>query len=1144
MDREAWNENAFAGEPVLTAEEILAEYWAEEAATAGRTGAAADTRVSEALSPSEAEDDVRIYEPGRRRARSAAGSEPALPRSEKPRSEKPRSEQLRSEKPRKAKGPDPGEHLRALGGSLESGLQELGQGVKRTLSGLRREKAVPPARERRVREERPARSRKAERPREPVPEREELSAGELSLDQILAEYYGEQTPTADPPPERIVPRKPAGSERKDPPPPPPARETPAADRSPVRDKPEPSLPPREEARGASAQDSRVKREAAPRRDPSAGRAQAPAGKEREPEPASAPPRPRKRREEDWDIDISHMSIDEIIAEVQLGGDGSEDAPVREENSLKQAPPREQEPLPRERESGTESRRDRMARDARSFIREMEGSGYAGLKDESAYEKPADSGRINWETGPGREELLFSGAAGTAASRREEEVDPRFRMDGSPEKRLRYGGQEIDLGPEEDYVPPKAQQEAAASRRKAASAEEEKGEEEAVGRGEKILRRLLGSRKKPSRDPSPEPAVQPEESLSPRNEPAAAPQEGAPEEAAPGEQLRELKDRDEDYAPAGDYTAEQVELPPDRGDDFPSFGQYLVGLVSGLLIRARGMGGKAAATVEDDSEELGPEVSPAQGMSYYGSFTRFLRLRLRIGGVLLFFMAWITLGLPVSGALRSIPVASAMLLGLQLCVMLLCLDIVTNAAVNLARPRFGADSLAALCCVLTSLDALAVAVSGFGSPHIPLCLLSSLSLLAVLASSLLSTRALRKTLRVPAIGKRPYSVTGESRLTGEDLTLIKSDRPIKGFVRRAEEMPPDESAFLRAAPALLLLALVLSLITALVKKSFGDLLYILTALLSPAVPLTALLCFALPFFLGSGRIFGSGAAIAGWSGLCDVGRSDNLIVTDRDLFPEGSIRMGTMRILAQSRPEEILTYAGSILAASGIGFSSCFAEQMEKYGCSMKQVENFRFLPGGGMRGIIDRQVILCGGEELMRLMNVRVPSTLMSNTTVLLAVDGILQGIFSLEYEGLSSVRHALLHLMRSSRHPVFAVRDFNVSPAMLHQCFDLATDGYDFPPYVDRFALSEVSPAEDSKVAAVLCREGLHPLVHMADAGRSMFMAVRANLAITLPAAFLGVLLVFGKLVSAGSVSVFFLLLILLACMIPVLLISLFCRR
>ena len=72
-------------------------------------------------------------------------------------------------------------------------------------------------------------------------------------------------------------------------------------------------------------------------------------------------------------------------------------------------------------------------------------------------------------------------------------------------------------------------------------------------------------------------------------------------------------------------------------------------------------------------------------------------------------------------------------------------------------------------------------------------------------------------------------------------------------------------------------------------------------------------------------------------------------------------------------------------------------------------------------------------------------------------------------------VNDTLVELVRSSRHPVFAVRDFNINPEMLHNTFDISTDGYDFPPYADRLELS--TPTDDKKtrnIAAIICSETL----------------------------------------------------------------------
>ncbi|MBQ9661708.1 MAG: hypothetical protein IJV40_00995 [Oscillospiraceae bacterium] len=672
---------------------------------------------------------------------------------------------------------------------------------------------------------------------------------------------------------------------------------------------------------------------------------------------------------------------------------------------------------------------------------------------------------------------------------------------------------------------------------------EETEEEPEGGISKLMRRFGvrsgNSKKRALNEPK---AYAGFEDYVPQEE-APKPAETAPASAGEAQSAEAAPEAPEARIP----TPSQEELDDEilYSGDFPSFGQWILNELMTLWIRLNGIGDReSTATMEDDAEDLGREVNVANASRYYGSQVTMLRMRFQIGLVLLAILAYITLGFPLSGMLKTAKVASAMCLGLQLTIMLLCLDIVTNAAVNLVRRRFGADALAVLACVISSFDALSVAVGGFGNPHIPLCLFSSLALMGVLFSALLSARGLRKATRVPAIGKRVYCVTAEEGVRGGgDLTLLKSVRPSAGFVRRAEEAPPDEALFNRTALIQLLAAIVLSLLTAVVKHSVGDMLYILSAILSCAVPVTALLAFALPFFIGSERIFSSGAAVAGWSGIHDIGCSRNLIVTDRDLFPEETIAIETVRIFADDSAERVIGFAGTMIAASGSGLAPCFAELMEKNNCRMRQVEDFQWLSGGGLQGRIEGSTVLCGSSDLMQLMNVKVPYRLVDRTTVLLAIDGVLYGIFKINYTGLPEIRTALQELIASNRHPIFAIRDFNITPEMLHEVFDVATDGYDFPPYGDRFRISEAKPSETSKVSAVICREGLGPLTHLADTGRSMYVAIRLNLMITALVAVLGMLLVFVKLIGTGEVSAWLPFVLMLLDAVMVTLISLFMR-
>lgn len=1041
----------------------------------------------------------------------------------------------------------------------------------------------------------------------------DIEASTLSVDDILREFYAQEE-TAEPPRPARRESRPASGPRQAPPAErPPVRETedprpsPTKDRAPSAETENP-MEYESEKEHSGAAEGPGDRELFDllgglfRRDGDSDGEIRPSGGDADSAPAETevpePPTPR-------DPSSGGPSLEEILREY---GIGAAEEPESEPSSAQPEEPQffmPKKPEPREEDRASAAEYAAFAAGGALSRGEKSGS-VSSMADEA----------LRYMSSLSAEDLdrLASEPVRKPVSSRKDVGAENFNLSGRQDKMV-FGDRELDLSPDDDYVPP------------AQNAEPiyhwtagEEGLAEAPVEKPNLLQRIKsfgGGLRRDSRRPLRMPEKTgaeeaadesgedaPSEAADVQAEADAASEDtrifdihergasngAAAKRPAPGDDAFNISFDDNDspaadYAPVGDYAPEEYagedspaeeaempaeptgdaeeepaaldgaagkapgkrrkrkeppplegEVPLDENGEFPSFTQYVAGLITGTLFRLRGAPGEPGSlTMDTDGEELGPELTPLDASHYYGSFVPSLRLRFRIGLVLLAILAWISLGLPVSGMLRTARVAAGMCLALQLTVMLLSLDVIANAAVNLVRLRFGADSLAVLCCVLTSFDALAVALDAFGSPHMPLCLLSSLSLMGVLYSSCVSARGLRKALRVPSIAKHSSSVSGEMAAKGKGLTLLKTERPITGFVRRMEEAAPDETVFLRVSPALLLLCLLLAAIVAGARHAGGDFLYIFTALLTPAVPIASLLCFALPFFVGSNRIFYSGAAVAGWSGLRDVGRSQNLIITDRDLFPEGSVEIDKIRIFADAEPERILSYAGTMILASGSGLAPCFAELMNRNGGTIRHADHFELLPGGGMKAIIDGSTILCGGTELMRLMNVRVPFRLVDSTTVLLAVDGVLYGIFNMKYTGQPQVRRALQGLIRSSRHPVFAIRDFNVNPEMLHEIFDIATDGYDFPPYLERFKISEPPEGSEAPVAAVICKEGLGSLSQMADTGRGMYLATRFNLIVTLIAAVVGVFAVFIRFMNLGSVGIGFLLLFAIVWALPV---------
>ncbi len=701
----------------------------------------------------------------------------------------------------------------------------------------------------------------------------------------------------------------------------------------------------------------------------------------------------------------------------------------------------------------------------------------------------------------------------------EEIDRRFRVDGKPqEPSVLYAGEEVPVEPDEEYYPPVQDVELENdsvydephyefSRRRRNNGKASGIKVKRKNKREKQLSELETDSKIKESD-----SVHYDEFTS-----YSIPYSEIDTDEIPF---------DEEHASAYDSDAKVV----------PStFGGYISGLFASLLYRIH-----RRRTHEDSPEpidsdmELGKELKPLEASKYYGSFSQSIRLRFRIGLLLWLVMLWISSGIPVFGLLKDIRIASAMLILLQFTIMLLSLDVVTNALLNVFTLRGGIDFLAVLSCILTSLDGLMVVKSSSVSLHLPFCVISSLSLLGVLLSSLVSSRAFRKALRVPAIGKTVYAATAEKGRNGRT-TVLKSLRPLKGFVHRSEETPLDEDLYILLTPFILAACLLFTLIITAVKKSYSDTVFVFAAFVSSAVPFMALLSFALPFFAGSMRIFSSGAAIAGWSGLCDIGQCKDIIVTDRDIFPKGSVEISSIRIFSDADSRKIISYAGSMMAPTGMATSECFIDMMRKNNGQKYKIENIEFLPSGGIKGIIEGERVLCGNVDLMRLMNVRVPYRLVDKNSILLAIDGVLYGIFGIRYTPMKRVRKALTELISSNRHAIFAIRDFNITPEMLRMLFDIATDGYDFPPYLERFEISATKASGESRIAAVVCRESLGPLVDMADAGRSMYLAVKANTAITLSGTVAGILFTLISLFVTGSVTPVNMLVLMLVFALPI---------
>ncbi len=602
---------------------------------------------------------------------------------------------------------------------------------------------------------------------------------------------------------------------------------------------------------------------------------------------------------------------------------------------------------------------------------------------------------------------------------------------------------------------------------------------------------------------------------------------------------------EDYAEDGDYEAGKDEEPkPKRCErrKARSFSELVVTpFISALaLIALKVQQSKLPLSFSaDDDEELGEELPPEKASRFYESFIGGLHIRVRIAFVLSLVLTYISFGLPVMGAMNATAVKSAVCLILLLAVMICGLDIMTSGLIAIAHRRPNANTLITLSALFCVIDGF-LAACGVKGTKLPFCAIPALTISFSLLGSLLNCRSSRIVFNTVSSSRKPYTVTAETSVTGDGVTILKSRMTTKGFVRRTEEAGPDETVYGVMAPYLIVIALLLSLISAAVSKSFAQFAHILSGIFVCAAPLAILLTYPLANFVSAKTLIKSGSAIAGWSGIYDIGKCRHMIITDFDLFPKGSVTISQTRIFAGMKPEKVVSLAGSMIAASGSALSPAFAELMKQGKGSLLRVENFRCHEGGGLIAMVDGVEVYCGSASFMHLMGVHLPDMFKIKNCVYVSEGDTICGMFQMEYTPVDSVRDALYMLMRSDRHPVFAVRDFNITPQLLSVKYDIPTDGFDFPSFAQRYEISGAEPSEASKPAALVSREGLGAFVHLAEHAKGLYTRVRVSVMLSVMSTVIGMIVMF-ILSLTGQMTVTAALSFLLVWLIPVLVIG-FC--
>ena len=489
--------------------------------------------------------------------------------------------------------------------------------------------------------------------------------------------------------------------------------------------------------------------------------------------------------------------------------------------------------------------------------------------------------------------------------------------------------------------------------------------------------------------------------------------------------------------------------------------------------------------------------------------KLLRLRLRsvmaliLWGLGLGITALPQLGLPIPAAYtfaaapRYYFIALSVLLVLS---MFAAEDVVFAGFYRLCRLRPTLDSVV----LLSALSALAHGIWSIGQqeavmPYI--CIVQGALFFAILGKRGRLVM-LRRTYKAASLSTDPSAVC--TRENSRERTLIyKVKRAAEADLSQVESPDATMAFSCYYAPLAITAALVLAGMASFGAGEPGRFFAALSAITAMLVPAGMLLSTATPGVRISKKLFTGGSALLSARSARELAWGELAVITDGDIFPPGSVAISGMKITRSMSMEKVVAFAAGALRAVGGGVSHAFLEFAKQQYIFVPEPTRVQYFETGGISVQIGPDSVLCGTASFLMRMGIHVSEGRSIKSGVFVAVNGAFAGVFALKYSTPPQSYSAFRVLRVGKLRPLLATRDFNVTPLMVEDKFELRPGRTDFPDVEERVQLAQEEGR--GKPLALLSRNTMLSFCECITGARRLHRAVRFNLILSLLCAIVG---------------------------------------
>lgn len=274
----------------------------------------------------------------------------------------------------------------------------------------------------------------------------------------------------------------------------------------------------------------------------------------------------------------------------------------------------------------------------------------------------------------------------------------------------------------------------------------------------------------------------------------------------------------------------------------------------------------------------------------------------------------------------------------------------------------------------------------------------------------------------------------------------------------------------------------------------------------SAPATFFVSLSRPADILEKRFHKLGTLICGWKGVNAACGKATFPIGHTDLFPGGTVKMNGVKFFGSRNPDEVVAYGTALILSDKNGLAPLFEQVLESRNCHHLTAQDVTCLDGG-ITGLVRGEPVMVGSLSFLQSQGVEIPEGLRVSNAVCVAVDGILSGLFAINYDKTRAAASGL-HTLTAYRKlkPVIADGDFLITPGFLRSKFGVHSKRLQFADPQLRAQLAAMEPDLEAPASVLTTQQTLAAAAYGVTGARALRKASYLGLAIHIAGGIIGI--------------------------------------